>query len=357
MAGRVRGAEQPPAGNADAYEVVRLLESIRIKDYLEERRMKEAEKSRDSLPSPRPVVTLQPSDSIARALAELAAADILSAPVEDPTKPEEVACYGFIDVMDILSYVLEYTWEAHSSQRLAYEEVEEFELDSAVLDELGRKCLAETQIRQLIDKSKVNPFLPVSDRGNIYQLVEEVFQKGVHRAPVVSDDGKLVGIVSQSDVIRILSQHMRKIETTATKTLGEMGLAVGDFASEALQMSVDAPAIQGFLLMLKNKASAVAVVTKDGRLLTSISASSLRGITESGLGVLLLPALEFMRRENTLHPARFRSPLTCTPHATTFCNLVLKLALFHGHRAWIVDEDDRPVGVVLLSDIMRMISS
>src|SRR5262249_36624296 len=49
----------------------------------------------------------------------------------------------------------------------------------------------------LVDVSRFNHFFPVNDNGTVFQLIEGMFYKEIHRAPVVNDLKKVVNIVSQ----------------------------------------------------------------------------------------------------------------------------------------------------------------
>ncbi len=81
------------------------------------------------------------------------------------------------------------------------------------------------------DMSGQDPFLPVNEHGSFFQIAEELFARvrgslslslslslsavdkqpgsqaqGVHRAPVTDDSGKILGMVSQSDIVGLLAK-------------------------------------------------------------------------------------------------------------------------------------------------------
>jgi len=66
-----------------------------------------------------------------------------------------------------------------------------------------------------------NPFC-IRDDESVYDLTEMMQERGVRRAPVVSDDYKLVGIITLDDVMRHINEqqeHLAHAVGTASPTL------------------------------------------------------------------------------------------------------------------------------------------
>eukprot|EP00899_Mesostigma_viride_P001350 jgi/Mesvir1/11215/Mv03064-RA.1 len=334
-------SEAPPVACSMAPEVGRFLETVRIKEFLE--------KKGDYA---RAVTVLTTEHSLGEAMATLYDQDILASPVQDPEKEGFV---GFIDVLDILSYLLEFICEkdAKNGDLNPYT----YPSDPDELDELGQKCLANTKVGDVVDKSHRDPFFPISEYGNVYQLVEDLFSRGVHRAPVIDEDGTIVGIVTQSDVARLLAMNIDRLGAATDKTLEELLLAANLAAGNVIAMSGKASAIHAFLLMLYNKVRAVAIVSTDGKLVAELSASNLRGIHERGLGALLQPVSEFLMDQQLLKPsAAPRLPMMASAH-TQFGSVLTNLGIFRAHRLWVVNEQHKPIGVVSLTDVIQMIAN
>jgi CBS domain-containing protein len=117
-------------------------------------------------------------------------------------------------------------------------------------------------------------------------------------------------------------------------------------------------------------------VQRQGKLVASLSASDLRGVTSDEVdALLLLPVLEFLQRR------RATTPFTCNPSTTlhdvslntyiaalffefSFVNLrslvpdsalvqVMKsLVENKAHRLWIVDNEQKLLGVITLTDLL-----
>lgn len=61
-----------------------------------------------------------------------------------------------------------------------------------------------------LDASTRDPFLPVDVNASLEFLVNNFLRYGIHRVALKEGD-KIVGLVSQSDVVRFLSEHADKI--------------------------------------------------------------------------------------------------------------------------------------------------
>ncbi len=56
------------------------------------------------------------------------------------------------------------------------------------------------------DVSRLDTCLPVSDKANIYDVMTAL-ASGVHRVPVVDDNGKVVNLITQSVILDILENN------------------------------------------------------------------------------------------------------------------------------------------------------
>lgn len=55
------------------------------------------------------------------------------------------------------------------------------------------------------------------DDMGIYEAIEKVAREGVRRMPIVDDSGRLIGIITQDDMVRMLSDEMGKLAHTIEK--------------------------------------------------------------------------------------------------------------------------------------------
>jgi len=173
-----------------------------------------------------------------------------------------------------------------------------------------------------------------------------------HRV-LVGDEPATARIVSQSDIIRLLHQNK------ATLPQALLGMPIHKLPSqvnaikEVASIDQSTPAIQGFLTLARRGISALAVVDQQHKLVGSLSASDLRGLSDETLAAITRPSLEFIQSANQGRAPM--GPVSCTPSDTleTAMDLVVRARV---HRVWIADaEAGRPVGVLALGDIIRFL--
>ncbi len=84
-----------------------------------------------------------------------------------------------------------------------------------------------------------------------------------------------------------------------------------------------------------------------------------KGITPSSFANLLLPVLQYLKWQPetsilaSIQNAKSLHPVTVTEWST-FEDVVLKLAATRVHRVWVVDDDNKPIGVISLGDVFRV---
>jgi len=289
---------------------------------------------------------LKPTDSVEMALNTLAKHRILSAPVRDPESEE---FDGFLDIMDILFFVLR-TLTGFKDENVQWASYVQRMSDIVAKD----KMLQITPIREIVGSFPYNKFCPVNQTANMFQLVEDVLSHHVHRAPVFDfssrERKRLVGIASQTDVIRYLAENAADLGLLALKTVSDLKLA--HELDSVVTMSDKAMAIHAFYLMYYNKVSAVAIVNSEGTLVANISASDLRGLSNSSVATLFLPVCDYLIKAHDLP----KYPMTCK-YYTRLDMVLVRMGIFRVHRLWLVDDFERPIGLISLSDIMKRIAT
>lgn len=152
-------------------------------------------------------------------------------------------------------------------------------------------------------------------------------------------------------------------EALGALTLKDLGL---DKTEGIVTMSINAQAIHAFWDIYFNKVSAVAVIDKEGKLLGNLSASDIRvrsflisTLTGKGIGgpsrrfsALLLPVGEFSQLDG---PEFSKAAVRCKP-TSTFDEVITLLSEKKIHRVWVVDEAEKPVGLVSTTDIMKALT-
>lgn len=292
----------------------------------------------------RSIINITAEASVVEAMQVLSSNNILAAPVFDK---ENDNFLGFVDMMDLLANVVSFYSERSSVDAKQGEEVPvSWCRNIETLKERGEQ-FAKQPITALIDKSRVDEYCPVSHHGTLAQLMEDVLSQNVHRVPVFDNNDKVYNILSQSDVIHFLYEHIRDIGIARFDTVEKLGLGTRNVIS----MSARAKAIHAFFLMLYQKVPAVAIVSGNGELVGNLSASDLRGLDQNSFTQLLDPVMEFVKSVK-----RHRGLVTCKK-SSTLESVLSKLANNNVHRLWMVDDNNCPIGVVSLTDVMKLFAN
>ncbi len=178
--------------------------------------------------------------------------------------------------------------------------------------------------------------------------VIDIFARGVHRTALVNEDGQVVGIVSQSNVVTELAKHLHMGEL---KELGNRSIASLGLGKQAVTTISDHDSVLQALHRLDHTGfSALAVVHRNGRMCGNFSASDLRGLTQEQFPGFLRTVQDFLE----LHSPKSLAPVVVHAEAS-LSTVVHQLSGHHLHRVWVVDGDYKPIGVVSLTDIMRLL--
>jgi len=140
------------------------------------------------------LIKLSPNDSVETALQTLATKKITAAAIYDPVGQSFL---GFVDALDLSVFIVRVFAENYQNHPHLYDP-----------KELERRF--QLPVREVINASKRDVFHPVEITETLAFLVTNFLQFGVHRVPIL-EDGQVVGIVTQSDVIKYLYTHSAKL--------------------------------------------------------------------------------------------------------------------------------------------------
>jgi len=173
----------------------------------------------------------------------------------------------------------------------------------------------------------------------------------VHRLPILKADGSLVGILSQSRIMKFISENMHCFDFSSTK-IKELKKIL--YPSEPICVhSTDS--INHTLHVIKdNKISAVGVVDKKGTLVGNFSVKDIRGFLSELTSVFALYVQDFL----TALPKKgdIGYPVSVTEE-TTVEELIAKVVYADVHRIYVVDLlQHKPIGCITLSNILALVS-
>lgn len=306
-----------------------------IKDLLEKTTVKE-------LPGQANIYTVNSDMSPYDGFKLLIDNKILSAPVFDV---KEQKYTGFLDTRDLVSFVV-FIDDDQSSDTPN---------DLKTLLTKGAKLFAiPVEGVTVTYLSRRNSFLPVKNSDSVLEVCK-LLAKGVHRVPVMDDNGKVCQIVSQSTIINFLSKH--KDTCAALFNQKYMDLKIG--TTTVFSVQEDVPAIEAFRLMDTKKRSGLAVVSKSGALVGNTSGSDLKLFLRTpSLDLLKISIKEFLKkiRQESID---IRVPTITVSSTDSLGHVVNKLCSTKVHRLWVADDNSgyKPMAVVSITDILRHICS
>jgi len=277
-------------------------------------------------------VTVKSNSSVTDVLRILAENSILSAPVMDA---ESVApkCLGFVDVLDIESLAVKIMKDSNQE-----------------LHEFFSNPFFEKKITAAMSHTPLDEWVPIEASSSLLDVLcaftsQPLFRP--HRLPVLNSDGNIIGIISQSDIIKVAAKSKHLLGNCKHKTIEDMGL---EHAVIAARSNVTARDVLG--LLAENRVHGVAVVEHPtSKLLANLSASDLRGMTRHDLALFDKPVMEFLDAIHSKRGSSVKAPITCPPH-TELGQVLTLLAENNIHRIFVTDGDNHTIGVISMGDVL-----
>jgi CBS domain-containing protein len=290
-------------------------------------------KVKDILRPTQKVVTSRFNEPLVYVFNLLKENNILSVPVTKDDKP-----IGFLDTLDVCQYLV-HVWR--QQRDAATGEVDTHQLPEKV---------SSAKVQQFINYSGRDDYRHIREDASLEECLNMMNEQGFkfHRLAVHNADNRLIGIVSQSDIMMYAGQHLEQLPKS-DMSLKDLRLTRGVVTMRAdiiLGDTLEALSTKGI--------SALALVDVDGKLVANFSASDLRGLTRAVFSWFDKPTIDFLK-----HFGRGPKPPIVQSPDTTLKDCAKELARLSKeeriHRLYLVDNDNRPVGVVSLSDIMPLL--
>eukprot|EP00808_Paulinella_micropora_P009651 g24237.t1 len=301
---------------------------------------------------PPPLVKLitVPSDlSLAETLALLDKHNIQSCPVMHTTQPNKVV--GAINVIDILT-------------RVVFDKV--FSEDGVSLTDLAKehgdllKKLTVADARGLSLEGRKTCVVRYNDSLLVLMTAMccGVHRVLVERAPYDTPEKKNMelfkGYLSQADLLRFL------VDKKDPNTMTVLDKPVSEVAkSKVLFVRQGTTAVTTFRKMMQeNEMSALPIVDHDGVLCDTVSVSDIKKLHGEHVEHLNLPIEDFVKLTGSRADKTKRFNVKCkrTDKKTDKVGQVLALLLGSKvHRAWVCDDNNKPVGALAFTDILRAI--
>ncbi|CAG8603043.1 20417_t:CDS:2 [Cetraspora pellucida] len=239
----------------------------------------------------------------------------------------------------------------------------------------GKSSLLQKPIGELIGLTPESTHLTICHpEDSLADLLDLFTHRQIHRVLVADkssvedpDVGEVINedevqpcFISQTDVVRFLFQNNHRLgkvlDTMAADVVGKairvnenLPFERRNLLKQPSSVTIHDQALTAFRKIHQDEVSAVAVVNDDGTIVSEVSAADLRGLNRERLSDLKKPVIMFL----VSCKGALIKPFTC--HGKfTLSQVMAGILTSKTHRAWVVDEDDVPIGVITLSDILAM---
>jgi len=301
------------------------------------------------------IAFVETSDTVSETIKVLVSNHISSAPVYHSRLNKFV---GFIDMLDLVGYALAKLYGARSN--LTEEDTER-----------GGEEFLSSRIDSLMNFSGRNAWNSVTQYCSILLVMKLLSDPDTHRIAITDgESNKVVAILTQSRIIKWLNDHHS--QSGFPKNLGNSKVkdwkAAFVIKDQVQTISHHETVLQAFRKMYEGQISGLPIVNKDGRLIGTITGSDLKLIVRDPaeffsdllirrMSMTLNTFLEwksnvprFSERDVVMGYARVGC--TCTKD-DTFLTVLERLQTKGFHRIWVVDEADKPTGVISLCDLLK----
>jgi len=296
------------------------------------------------LPADFKLVSIPSDSTVSETLEILNKNGIYSAPLFS-SKSNEIL--GMVDMLDLVTFCTVKFSVVSLSAWESERQMDEF---------------ANHKVSDLYDISGRNVWRPVSQKANLQEVIELLSKPNVHRLPIVDDAENVVGIITQSQVVSWLYHNKYMLGNTA------MVEKVGDcfLRTEVHGVNQGEFLIEAFKKIWEKNVSAVAVLDNNGKFVGAVSATDLKHTRVKPIGSLIedlyKPISQFKNIPTTLRERVFmmdqpkKEPVFVYESETI--ERAMELLVRHRvHRVFVVDSQQRPIGVISLCDLLRVLNT
>jgi len=190
-----------------------------------------------------------------------------------------------------------------------------------------------------------NRFHPVNETDSLLKVVE-ILSKGLHRVPVLGEDGRVVNIISQSTIISLISNQdfVDHVELSQ--------LSVGTTPVKTVHYNTSV--ISTFRLLDQFKLSGVAIIDDEGKMVGVTTGKDLKYFLKNPshkvLEMTIFENLKIIRSEDI----DSRSLAISVLDHDTLKRAIHLIAATKVHRIFVIDDDKsfQPVRVLSITDIL-----
>jgi len=304
------------------------------------------------------VIEIDGNVSIEEACQILVENNISSAPVYTHDKKRHYL--GMFDYGDVIAYIL-LVLHRRKSNTIKEEEEDAVDTESFEIRDIVHKALQgqRVPVGMASDLSRKNPFYSILEEATLISAVE-IFACGTHRVTILNSNGEVKGILSQSNVVRYLFENRKQfpdIDEVMNKTIHQLNLG----QDQPIVVDAEASVLDALSIMSENGVSSVAVVRNGGNILGNISMTDVKHVMKAYHHRLLWKTcfqfVSHIRTQQGIIDGKDRWPVFDVRKDTTLGLAIGKLLATKAHRVWVTDENHHTIGVVSMTDVIRVFSS
>jgi CBS-domain-containing membrane protein len=208
------------------------------------------------------------------------------------------------------------------------------------------------ETRSSWDGSKF-PCLPCYTGCSTLGVLEQMARLGTHRVAILTDEGRVHGLITQSMLISLFTQEMERLGALRNVLVSDI---IPMLAAGAHVVTEDVLTINALRKMARCRVAGLGVVNASGSLVGSISVSDLQGL-----------GCEAEQFERLWHPVRVflwkQSPVTPSTVllTDTLETVIRKMEDGYVHLVFVVAEPSRgaqlPLFAITQRDLLRVICS
>lgn len=273
------------------------------------------------------IMTVKASEPLDKIVKQLASKKVLSAPVI----AEGGKCIGTVDLQDLI-------WFLASA------------ISPDVPADTAERNITLRSAAEVIKMSPRDTFTPL-DPHDKCTLATELFATGIHRCPLTDSDDKLAGLLTQVDLVMHITKDLRE---GAAKGMGAQTLeALGLGMTQPVEVAADQQVGDTVAQLDGYQVSALPVVNAKGELTGNFSVTDLINIWTDKDGIskaLSMTVTDYLKK----HHAASLKPLTCK-RSDSLVDTAAYMVEKQVHRLWVVDKSNKPIGVVSMTDIFKVV--
>lgn len=206
----------------------------------------------------------------------------------------------------------------------------------------------QTSLGQLVEMSKIESTPMVSIGTPLIDVLQILSTGETHRIGVRDPNSEaLFNIISQMSLVQFISRNISLIEDSIKEA------PVSKFMKQIITVETipsDTPTLNAFNYLFRRNISAAAVVDAAGIIIDTLSISDISGFLYdnnfSNLNSYVTEFLMATRRTKSTKP-----PIVCHMDSN-FEYVLMKLGSTRVHRLWVVDEQNRYLGLVNLTNVL-----